>query len=301
MRRKLLYLINPISGTGNKKKLFEEISRQTLKSGFQFQVIPTNADGMYSHLPRKIAHENITDVIVCGGDGSISRVAAALDKVDVSIGVVPMGSGNGLALAAGISKNVSKALSVIFEGKAEHIDGFYINKTFACMLSGLGFDAQVAHDFSREKTRGLMTYTKQTIKNFMDAKPYPFVLHLNGETIKTEAFFISVANSNQFGNHVTIAPKASLTDGLLDIVIAEKMNKAKLLMDVGMQLVSGQVDEKMKTAHSHAHVKYFQTTELTIENKENAPLHIDGDPMDTSDKFEIRVYPKAFRLLQPQK
>jgi diacylglycerol kinase family enzyme len=189
-------------------------------------------------------------------------------------------------------------MEIIFKGKAEYIDAFYINKHFSCMLCGLGFDAQVAHDFAEQKTRGLSMYVKQTVKNFLSAIPYPFIIKLNDLEIKTEAFFISIANSNQFGNHVTIAPKASLSDGFLDIVIVKKMSKIRMLYSLLMQIKLGQITNTEKKYHQKD-IFYFQTKQLLIENPKHAPLHIDGEPATTARHFEIKVVEKAFRLLQP--
>jgi diacylglycerol kinase family enzyme len=212
-----------------------------------------------------------------------------------------MGSGNGLALAAKIPINPSTALDIIFNGKAKYIDSFYINQTFSCMLCGLGFDAQVAHDFAKQGSRGLVTYVKQTINNFFTARPYSFDIVNQGKSFNTEAFFISIANSNQFGNNFTIAPLASLDDGLLDIVIVKKMSKFRFLWQVIKQLRRGQVDEYNELTVQHREVLYFQTPRLMISNLENAPLHIDGDPVETTRKFSIQVIPQAFKLIQPVK
>ena len=231
MQRRFIYFINPISGTKGKEQLLQTIKEKTTRQNIPFQILPTNAAGDYAYVKEKITAENITDVIVCGGDGSVNQIAGALLGTAVNIGIVPMGSGNGLALAAKIPKNAAKALDVIFAGKAEYIDSFYINGQFSCMLCGLGFDAQVAHDFAQQPTRGLKTYIKQSTRNFFKATPYPFTLDVNGSIIGTEAFFISIANSNQFGNNFTIAPQASLHDGLLDIVVVNKMSKLRMLWD----------------------------------------------------------------------
>jgi YegS/Rv2252/BmrU family lipid kinase len=300
MQRKFIYFINPVSGTKSKEPLLRLIEKEHEKNNIPFEVLPTRKDANYSFLPSRINTENITDIIVCGGDGSVSQVAAYLLKTKVNIGIIPMGSGNGLALAAGIRRDHTKALEIIFKGHAALVDGFYINSRFSCMLCGLGFDAQVAHDFSRQSTRGLATYVKQTIKNFFTAPCYPFVIEINGQLIKTEAFFISIANSNQFGNNVTIAPKASLNDGLLDIVIVNKMNKLHTLFSLLKQIRMGKVKQEPGNSSTvHKGITYLQASKLLIRNPVMAPLHIDGDPAESSSKFVIEVIPEAFRLLQP--
>ena len=299
MQRNFIYFINPISGTKNKNALLKLIEQRTNEQQIPFQVMHTNAAGDYVFLKEKIRKENITDIIVCGGDGTINQVVAALLNEDINIGIIPMGSGNGLALTAGISRNASKALDIIFKGNASYIDGFKINNHFSCMLCGLGFDAKVAHEFAAHASRGLLTYIKLSINNFFTAKTYPFGIELNNTIIKSNAFFISIANSNQFGNNFTIAPRASLCDGLLDIVIVNKMNKIKLVYAILKQIMLGRVQQVAEKKIKDTGIRYFQVKNLVIQNPSKAPLHIDGDPVVTDTLFKISIIEKAFRLLQP--
>lgn len=299
MVRKIIYLINPISGTKEKSSLKEILSSKTTGQNIAFEILPTSATGDYHYLKEKIAEDKITDIVTCGGDGTISAVAASLMEEDVRFGIIPMGSGNGLALAAKIPTSPVKALEIIFYGKASRIDGFYINDKFSCMLCGIGFDAQVAHDFAKAKKRGLQTYVKISAINFFKAKPYRFTIESREKTFDTEAFFISVANSNQFGNNFTIAPQASLKDGLLDIVIVKKMNKFMLPFSILGQITGINALQQIDDHINRRNIIYFQAKHLKIHNEGNAPLHIDGDPLQTSSLFDIRIKPKAFRLLQP--
>lgn len=297
MPRKFIYFINPISGTEGKTILLKKIKERTLQQNIPFEIMHTNAEADYAFLKEKITAEKITDIIVCGGDGTVNQLANALLGVEVNIGIIPMGSGNGLAFAAKIPKKADRALDIIFKGISQHIDAFYINGKFSCMLCGIGFDAQVAHDFAKQSKRGLATYVKQSTKNFFKAKPYPFGLSVDGNEFTTEAFFISIANSNQFGNNFTIAPKASLSDGLLDIVVVNKMSKLRLIWSVLRQIRMGQVRLYEDKKYHHNEIHYFQTRKLILFNPTMAPLHIDGDPATTADKFEIELIDKAIRLL----
>lgn len=299
MHRKLLFLINPISGTRNKNRLLEAIKKETTKRNIPFQILPTAIEGKYDFLKEKISQEKITDVIVCGGDGTINHVAAALIGINVNIGIIPMGSGNGLAFAAKIPFNFSKALDVIFNGKASAIDGFYVNNRFGCMLCGLGFDAQVAHEFLHQKKRGLFTYIKISLRHFFCSKFYSFNVEVNNNTFKTDAFFISIANSNQYGNYVTIAPQALLNDGLLDVVIIKKRNKIQTGISLLKQIGLGKIQLITDLFKKDKGVYYFQTNHIIIHNPELAPLHIDGEPAEAKEKIEISILPKAFKLIQP--
>jgi diacylglycerol kinase (ATP) len=296
MTNKLIFLINPVSGTRGKERIKEKISKRLSEAGIPFEFIATNASGNYLFLEEKILDEHIKDLIVIGGDGTISQVAHALRHLPVNFGLIPLGSGNGLALAAGISRDPEKALDTVLNGKPSRIDAFLINDHFSCMLSGIGFDAQVAHDFAKMKKRGLWTYVKISLKNFFSAKHYPFQLRIDGKNIETDAFFISVANGNQFGNNFTIAPKARLTDGLLDIIMVQKMNKLQVILSIFYQIRYGDVQEDIFKSNG---ILYYQVKELEIWNPGNAPLHIDGDPHETAMKFIITTIPSAFSLIQP--
>lgn len=167
------------------------------------------------------------------------------------------------------------------------------------MLCGLGFDAQVAHDFARQKKRGLATYIKQSGKQFLKASTYRFELILEGKSITTDAFFISIANSNQFGNNFTIAPQASLQDGLLDIVVVNKMSKLRMVWSVLKQISTGKVRMYEDKKYHRNQIHYFQARNISINNPDMAPLHIDGDPAETAEAFKIRIVEKACKLLMP--
>ena len=299
MSRRIIYIINPIAGTRKKKDLQSFIEQQTKAKGFSFEVFPSVASGDYSFLHPIIKEQRITDVVIAGGDGTINQAVASLMDRDVDFGIIPCGSGNGLANSAKISKQTAKALDIVFNGKATAIDGFYINNRFACMLCGLGYDAKVAYDFANQGKRGLVTYAKMAFKNFFSMKPWPFQLTLQNNSIEADAWFISIANSNQFGNNFTIAPKASLSDGLLDIVIVTSKSKLGFVLQTLKQLAGRNKLQPETVVKDKKGVIYFQTEKLVISNPSLAPLHIDGDPAETASALKIEIKKKCFRLIQP--
>ena len=323
--RNIIYIINPVSGPGSsafakapadkKKDLQQFIEKKTTAQKISYRVFPSVASGDYSFLRPFIKELGITDVVIAGGDGTVSQVVGSLIDCDVNFGIIPCGSGNGLAFAAKIPKQRAGAMEIIFNGKAAAIDGFYANDRFACMLCGFGFDARVAHDFADQANRGLTTYVRLALKNFFAMKKHRFQVQLQDTTFETKAYFISIANSNQFGNNFTIAPKASLSDGLLDIVIVTSKNKISFIWQTLKQLAGwnkllrkesiGQAESLVKENKTRPDGKvrrgliYFQTDNLNIINLSNAPLHIDGEPAETVTKLKIAVKKKCFRLLQP--
>lgn len=300
MSRKILFFINPISGT-QKSKLFLEkkIIQKCEEKNISFEILMTSKDGEYFFLHDKIKNEEITDIAICGGDGSLSPIISSVMNVPVNIGIIPLGSGNGLSRTAGIPNSVDKSIDLIFEGNSKSTDVFLINKKMSVHVSGLGFDAKVAHDFSESKIRGLNSYTKIAINNFLSAKAFPFTLRVEQEKIELDAFFICIANSNQFGNNLKVAPKANICDGLLDIVVLQKTNKAEAVVAFAQQIFSGKVHHFSEKELAKKNILYFQTKKLNIENPHLAPLHIDGDPAETSKEFSIEILPATYRLLQP--
>jgi diacylglycerol kinase (ATP) len=299
MSRKIIYIINPISGTKPKSDLQQFIEAKTNEHGVAYSVFPSVADSNYAFLHSIIKEEKITDIIIAGGDGTISSVVGSLLEEDVNFGIIPCGSGNGLAHTAKILKQPAKALDIIFNGKASAIDGFFVNDRFACMLAGLGFDAKVAHEFADHPKRGLMTYAQLTLKNFFSISPFRFELKFGKVKLDTDAYFISIANSNQFGNNFTIAPKASLTDGLLDIVIVTSQNKVSFVLQTLKQMAGWNILQASSVVSKKSGVIYFQTGNLEIINHSQAPLHIDGDPAETPPKLVVKIKKKCFRLIQP--
>jgi YegS/Rv2252/BmrU family lipid kinase len=299
MTRKIIFLINPVAGTGKKDAMEQLINQKANQQYIQFEILKSNAIGNYEFLKDKIEAEKITDVIIVGGDGTVNNVISSLKEMDICFGIIPAGSGNGLAFCAGIPKNPANALDVILKGDFSYVDAFTINERFSCMLSGLGFDAQVAHNFANKASRGLLTYTQQSLYQYFKAQPYQFEVLLEGFSFYTDAYFISIANTNQFGNNFKIAPNASLDDGLLDIVIVQKMNKAKLPFAILKQIRGNNKLQELVEEISKKNILYFQTPSLTIRNLKLAPFHVDGEPAETKEEYKVELIRRCFKLLQP--
>jgi YegS/Rv2252/BmrU family lipid kinase len=300
MSRKILFFINPISG-GKKKLLLEKkIIKKCEEKDTTFEILFTSKDGDYNFLREKIDVDGITDIAIAGGDGSIAPIVASILNVPVNIGIIPLGSGNGLANTTAIPKSVDKAIDVIITGNACFADAFIINNKFSTHVCGLGFDAKVAHDFARHKKRGLNSYTKLAVKNFLSAKTFHFIVEANDMAFDVDAFLICVANSNQFGNNFKIAPRASISDGLLDIVILKKSSKPRAVFSFVNQILTGKVKSIHKEDFQEQNVLYFQSKKIRIKNPGLALLHIDGDPAETAEEFLIEILPAAYKLIQPQ-
>lgn len=299
MSRRILFIINPIAGTRSKKHLPVLIEQVCRKVEIPFDIVDSPKNGDYSLIRQRIQQEGFSDVAIAGGDGTLSAAIGALRDLSIQFGIIPVGSGNGLARAARIPMNPTKAASLIIIGQAAPIDAFTVNEQFACMLSGVGFDAAVAAGFAEMGQRGLINYIRQVIRHFKKGSTYPFQLEWSDQKIEANAYFISVANSNQFGNGFTIAPKASLCDGLLDVVVVKAQSKISVIGRVMKQILGLYKLQDESALREKKRIFYLQTDRLTIHNPENAPLHIDGDPAATNPVIQLEVIRDAFSLIRP--
>ncbi|HSC54547.1 MAG TPA: YegS/Rv2252/BmrU family lipid kinase [Phnomibacter sp.] len=299
MKRRYFFVINPKAGTRSKDELENFLQEEATKDGVEFHVYHT-AKSTNPYLLQHSAEEfAATDVIACGGDGTVNLVAAAVRHTTMNLGIMPVGSGNGLGRAANIPLKPSQAMDIIRKGKVVKADSFSVNRHFACMLSGIGLDAAVAERFAQSTTRGLMTYTTQTLIEFFKAHPYQFQICIDDFSFYTDAFFISVANSNQFGNNVTIAPLASINDGLLDIIVVQKMSKAGLPFALLRQMRGNNKLKDLATSVGKQHILYYQAKSVHVKNLNLAPLHIDGDPVQTDESLSFAIDQSSINLLVP--
>lgn len=294
--RRFIFLVNQRAGHSKGAAIMERIRSWAEKNRIEAEMLESRECGGYPEIESRLRSYEDTAIAVVGGDGTFRQVCQALRHTGAAFGIIPAGSGNGLALGTGIPKDTSAALELLLHGKAQWTDGLSVNGHFSCMLSGIGFDAAVAHEFARQKTRGLVTYVRITLQRFLGSKPYAFTLRLGNHQLSTKAFFISTANSNQFGNRFTIAPKARVDDGFLDVVVVREMGKWRIPFAVLQQIRGGDIDEDMFREKG---VLYFRTSAMEIQNPDMAPLHVDGDPMETSATVTIEIIPHAFRLIRP--
>ena len=296
--RNFLFLINPVAGGVDSLQLKSTIQKK-LKDNyfFNYNFEETNAKDNFSIIRSKIIECKFTDIIIIGGDGSVNKITGQLRDLPIQFGIIPTGSGNGLARTARISMNIDQAFNIILKGKTTYIDAFLINNRYACMLTGIGFDGAVAHNFALKKERGFLSYLKSTLEQQRTLKSYKIEIEVNGLIFKTEAYLICIANSNQFGNNIKIAPIANLSDGLLDMVIVPVFNQVEL----PFQILKHLFIKKIAINHqfSNQRIEYLQIKKIKILNLELAPMHIDGEPVESMEKIEIQIIENAFKLIVP--
>jgi len=293
LKKKLIFLINPASGIkGNTARFYNIIHKCIDSARFDYEINTTQYAGHGKELSRKAVQEGADAVIVCGGDGTVNEAASELVNSEVALGIIPRGSGNGFANFLGISKKPQKAMDTINDFVLQKADTFTLNGKFGCNLAGIGFDASVAEDFSRQKRRGFFTYLKVILKKYPGYKPHDFHLKYDGIHLKRKALLVTFANSNQFGNGAVIAPGAKINDGLLDVCILQKTPLLRSL-SMGYKLLRGTIDRS-------SFVEYIKTNRMSVSCHQEVMAHIDGDPYMAGRQFAINISSSSLVVIVPQ-
>jgi len=229
-------------------------------------------------------------VVAVGGDGTINEVARGLLNSDTPMGILPRGSGNGLARHLGISVTLTDAIDNLFHHKVMKIDTLSINDKLSLNVSGIGFDGHVANLFANKKIRGLVGYVRITVKEYFQFPEFEAEVSVDNKTVVRKSFIIAVANSSQYGNNIKIAPLASVRDGILHLTIMKKIPLYRF--DYILSFLKG----------SFTNSKMFEILkgkEVKIKTSQAVPYHIDGEPCGLNDSFNIQLRPASLSVLVP--
>ena len=287
----ILFIINPISGGRVKLAIPDFIDKYLDKEKFNANFVFTEYVGHAAELAEEASNKNFDVIIACGGDGTINEVAGKVLKYNKVLGILPLGSGNGLARFLKIPKNIRYALSIINRLKIEEIDTGEFNEKCFFNLAGLGFDAHLSAIFSKDKKRGLSGYVKLGLQEVFNYKAETYLLEIDGKQYKRKAFAISFANSSQYGNDVYIAPNASVKDGLLDVCIIKPFSILKLPV-LSYVMLKG-------TAETSDMVEIIKGRHIKIIRQNDGAVHVDGEPLQMGKEIEVMVKPLSLKVLVP--
>ncbi len=291
-KEKILFIINPISGIRPKGNVEKNILKylDNVKYRAEFHVTTCKGDATAA-VQAKLA-EGYTKFVAVGGDGTVNEVASAIVVTEATLGIIPTGSGNGLARHLRIPLNLKRAMAIINCGAADRIDYGMVNKIPFFCTCGVGFDAQIGYRFASNGKRGFFNYIKIVISDFLRYKSKKYKLKIDGDgKFKIRAFLITVANSSQYGNNAYIAPLADIRDGKLNLSIISpfKIFEAPV---IGIRLFTKRID-KSTMEHSGA------ISEVVIKRKHKDVVHYDGEPIIMGKKLKISVVPRGLRVIVP--
>lgn len=293
MKRHITLIINPKSGTLSKKGIDKWVPRHLRRLGFDVTTAVTTGPGHATEIAREAAMRGDYAVLACGGDGTVNEVGTGLVGSATALGILPAGSGNGLARHIGIPCDVRRSLDVVAEDNVISADYATANgRPFFCTF-GLGFDAAVSHRFARRSRRGLNSYIISAIDEFIQYHPDSYeIIADDGTVIADRAFLVTVCNASQYGNNAFIAPAASVKDGLLDVTVVHDGTLIEKAWS-GVEMLTGSLG-------NHGKIQTFRTPSLTIRRNNGTVSHLDGEPADMPREVRVVCHPGALRLLVPR-
>ena len=288
----ILFIINPIAGPRKDKQHVLNVLKNDF-SNLDFDVYQTKSRGDAAEVASQAGDNGYRTVVAVGGDGTVNEVASGLVKTDIALGIIPRGSGNGLARALKIPFHTHAALTVVIKNNLKSIDiGKAAHRNF-CAVSGIGFDARVSEVFDKSKVRGFFSYAWVITKELKDYSPTQCEMEIKNDTFSCTPFLVTVANTPQYGNGAIIAPKALMDDGYFDLCLAKNMAFPQILTAVP-RLFPGTIDK-------HPNVPYFKVDKVTFRSGAPIHFHVDGEPELTNSDLTIEVMPKALKVCVPEK
>ena len=289
MKKSILFVINPISG-GKNKNDFPNLAGKYLDSNkFQSNYTLTEKVGHASEITKQALKRGIDIVVAVGGDGTINEVASALEGTGILMGIIPCGSGNGLARSLGIPLSKKRAVLRLNDLRTDIIDTGLLNNRKFFNVAGMGFDAHISTCFAKNSTRSWQGYVKTTFNEIFQYKPQQYRIQIDGILYEREAFMVSIANSSQFGNNAYISPLASTKDGLLDVCIIRPFPMRKIPL-IGYQMLR-------KLTHKSRYIEIIRGKEINIFRDNAAAVHLDGEPLMMKSEINIVIKPLSLSLI----
>ena len=284
--KRILFVVNPISGVKGKKAAIELLKTE-LDSLIHYEVTETVGARHATELTREAIAAGYDAVIAVGGDGTVNEVGKALVHSKVALGVLPFGSGNGFARHRKIPIAVKAAIGLINRFSTKIVDTATLNDEAFLTTAGLGFDAHVGWKFSQSGSRGFLTYSQIAINEFMGYKEEEYHLIIDGKELKTKAFVLSIANGGQYGNNAWIAPDASMEDGKLNVCIIRPF-PAHVTPDIVVKLFN-------KSLAASKYYENIEAEEITIINA--SKFHLDGEPREANRDLHLKIIPKSLTVI----
>ncbi|MDR0682425.1 MAG: diacylglycerol kinase family lipid kinase [Dysgonamonadaceae bacterium] len=289
--KRISVIINPISGTASKKHIPMLLDQYIPSNKFEKQFFFTEYHGHAFEMASQAVQNRSDFVIAVGGDGTVNEVAKALIHSSSVLGIIPMGSGNGLARDLFIPMDVRKAIEVIAEQQITCIDYCKANEQIFFCTCGVGFDALISKRLAEKKRRGPFAYLKSIAIEYLSFKPDTYEIILEDKVLTKKAFLLTCANASQYGNNAFIAPHARMNDGVMDIAILFPFT----FWDLGpliVQMFTKQIDKNSKT-------EYYKAKQVILKRKKPGIVHVDGEPIQMGDIISIRTIHNGLNVIVP--
>jgi diacylglycerol kinase (ATP) len=289
--KKLMFVINPISGGIDKEDVESQLNGFCTSNQVEMLVYRTAGEEDKPKILSLYEEQRPDAIIAVGGDGTVNMVGTTLINKDIPMGIIPMGSGNGLSKDLGIPQEFEAAMQVVLQFKVSAIDTLRINNIPSLHLSGLGFNALIVKRFSEGEKRGPGAYAWNLMKEYAGYEPKEYEIITDKESYKGKAFMVTIANANMFGSNATINPEGEVDDGIFEVCVIEEFPKVAGI-NILYQMYRANINE---SPYSHV----FKSRHATIYNPGKETIQVDGEPVDTVEKLEVSILPKSLKIILP--
>lgn len=290
MKKKIYFIVNPISGVGRQKIIEKLIDESLNRLVFDYEIAYTKAAKHATELAKEAAIKGFNIVVAVGGDGSVNEIARGLIGTSTAMAVIPTGSGNGMGRHLKIPLNLKKAIAIINAGKETTVDTMLFNDEAFVNVAGVGFDAHIVWEFAKFGKRGFSSYIKLVLREFPRYQAKDYELIVDGKTLHKKAFLISFANGSQWGNNAYIAPAATMDDGYMDIAILKKFSLFNTIA-IAYRLFR-------KTLPDSRFLEIIKCKEALLKQT-NTVAHIDGEPVEIGKEISIKIKPLSLKVIIP--
>jgi diacylglycerol kinase (ATP) len=287
--RKIAFVINPKAGKKKNLNLTDFIQKN-ISNQINYEILVWDPVEQFESIKQHYLNNDFDVVVACGGDGTVNAVATSLAHSNIALGILPLGSGNGLARSLGYPMVLQDALKFVCEEKIISIDGNNINGYMSFCAGGIGFDAHVSNLFASSETRGLKTYISISMKAYFNYPNKQYKIDVDGTTLHEDAFLITLANAPQYGNNAYIAPDADMQDGLAEVVLLKKFPLVYAPI-AAIRLFN-------KSIYKSKYIKKISGKNISVQLESNdTAIHADGEPYLSPTPIVIKVVPKCLKVV----
>src|SRR5690554_2294877 len=288
MDKQLLLIINPISGSiQDKTETVAQIREILEMHQFQLRIWETSGTDDQQKIRKLITENQYDAILVGGGDGTVKMVAEVILELEQRIGIIPLGSANGLATSLGIS-SLDEAIEAVTEGEEINMDAIMINGELSLHLSDFGFNASLIKKFEDGGERGMLSYFKSSLAQLFDIQPYRFEITIDGKTELINAKMLVIANGNKYGTGALINPTGKIDDGLFEIIAVDPAGFEDIVK-ISIAMFRGNLNEMES-------VRIWQASKAVIKNLDKADFQIDGELLGKVEKVTVEVMANPIRF-----
>lgn len=291
MAEKVFFIINKYSGKGFQSAVEGQIIDACTTHGIEATLEYTQHRGHATELAYDAVEQGFTKIFARGGDGTVNEVARALVHSPAALGILPAGSGNGLARHLRIPLVQHEALRQLTHYKTISMDTLRINGALSVNVSGFGFDAHVAHQFGKNGQRGFTGYAKLVLGEFMRYQEFDVQATIDGQSSTHRAFMVAIANASQFGHNALVAPDASVSDGVLDVCFIRRIPITEAVPFI-TKMFRGRIERSR-------FITLVKARQFTAELVSPQPIHLDGEPVPPASRIDVEMVPGSLKVIVP--